>query len=273
MLDAFYITANVSNPDDGMWGFFNTRRRQFRASKDGYLITAPPNEKAWRLDVLTEGQEAAFWDFNFSKATEGLKDRSYRGYKTTERKPRECTVMVAVNDGAPAWQGVGTIHGHVIWTKAQSLPGDLRERLIADRTVIAGATSNHYRPYASCEIDLSKPDYAADIRHARKCLRDHFVDPTTPRDEIGYSLYTQCSYNHDPRKGGRLVVELWTKDHHSLTSISGMVRYWTGHRTFDYFKTQKKGLSVGDLCRKVPANPHEVIQTDALPQAAPASPA
>ena len=226
MQEALYKPVDVEGPN-GLWGFFNTPHPNLTASKDGYLVTVAADEAVCRLDDFTPQQERAFWDFTFAKAVEGLNDPAKRGFSKNVEDTTTHTVMVALNDGPAAWQGVGTLHGHVIWAEKDALPSNICERLIADRTKFAGNGDIHL-PVAMGGVGLSGKNYADDIRTMRRMLRESFADAKAGPEDIGFSLYTAAAYPDDPRRGGRMLVELWTQAHHPVASLSQWTRYWNG---------------------------------------------
>lgn len=229
MQEALYKPVDVEGPQ-GLWGFFNTKYPKLTASSDGYLVIVAPDERLQRLDDFTLHQEQSFWDFTFSSAAKGLKDRCARGFAEAAGSGNtENSVMCAVNDGVVAWQGVGTTHSHVIWNKKEGAVtpfNDIAESLIADRTKFGG-TERPCLPLISVQADTGAPDFVRNLREWRGTLTAAFTDAGMTREDTGFSHYTTCT-GRDPREGGRMTVELWSKEHHSVASLTQFVRHWNG---------------------------------------------
>ncbi len=220
MLTPLIKTASMDGPD-GLWGVFNNTR-ELTCSKDGYLLSIT-REDIGRFDDMTPEQERQFWDFTFTAATEGLHDPSKRGLAPSAEQPENCGVVCLVNDGTAAWQNVGTSHAHIVWTSTPETIGDLQKRLQEDRAFYAGGET--YLPLATTTITLNAATVADDIRAARQTLRDQFQKEA---GDICFSLYTKTPQQEDPRKGADFVIEAWSKEHHSVSSLSQSVRYWNG---------------------------------------------
>jgi hypothetical protein len=218
--------ADVTGPA-GLWGLFNTAE-SFTASKDGYLLTMAP-AGIQTLDDFTAEQEQQFWDFTFDSAAAGLKDPAARGHTegtATSEAGTEYVTMCAINDGVAAWQAVGSVHGHIVWSQKENDPGNVEERLAADRTrIVGGDVNNIYRPLGRAEVPLNQPEYGTAIRAARSSLREEF-GAAAKGEEVSFSLYTKNASASDPRRDGVMVVEMWSPSHHALASLSGFIRSW-----------------------------------------------
>lgn len=222
---------------NGLWVYYNNHPYH-GCSPDGYALSLTPPKIA-RLDDMNAAQENEFWDFTFQLAANGIHNPDGRG--SADARPARanvgpCPVFVALNDGISTWQTVGSVHGHVVWTAQDSnLAGiDLEETMTKERSALCGGEDGYY-PEAAIEIVLTPENSGHAIRAARHALRDNFIWKTSP----DFAIYTKMASFDDPRHGASVVVEAWTHDHHSLLSLSNVMRAYTGIRPLSASPTRR----------------------------------
>lgn len=208
---------------NGLWATFNNVAN-LTCSVDGYQLSiARPG--ITRLDDMTPAEEDAYWNFSFSRAADGIASTENRAVNPSDivQSAKPCSVVFAMNDGIGAWQNVGTTHGHIVWTTTPESIGDIQNHLRKDRRLFTSTPDTDYLPLANTSVDLSAPAFARNIRQARESLRKEFKGT-----DLSFSLYTQKPTDRDPREGSLMVIEAWSKDHHSIGSLSQFIRYWHG---------------------------------------------
>jgi diadenosine tetraphosphate (Ap4A) HIT family hydrolase len=211
-------TAHIEVPD--MWGTFNMKAG-VTASNAGYMLAITKSQTP-RFEALTGQEQKAFWNFMFGQTKEALNNPDYFpkedfGYDV---QPANGFVL-AMHDGWVAGQTVPHVHGHIMGI-AGNADFDVLDRVLLDHRMF---NNGQIRTPLAAKILPVDADFADSLTETCRSLKSQFAKSAQP-DDIGFTVYsTKPVTVNEPID---MRVEMWSKEHPTLTGISNHMRYWTG---------------------------------------------